>query len=80
MRPFGVQILGAIMIHHGYLAEMATGEGKSLTACLPAIIAGWTGKPCHIITANDYLAARDAEELAPLYKSAPFRPDGLAVA
>ena len=69
MRPFVVQILGAIMIHHGYLAEMATGEGKSLTACLPAIIAGWTGKPCHIITVNDYLAARDAEELAPLYKS-----------
>ena len=69
MRPFGVQILGALMIHHGYLAEMATGEGKSLTACLPAIIAGWSGKPCHIITANDYLAARDAQELAPLYES-----------
>ena len=69
MRPFLVQILGAISIHHGYLAEMATGEGKSLTACLPAIVAGWSGKPCHIITANDYLAARDAEELAPLYKN-----------
>ena len=68
MRPFGVQILGAISIHHGYLAEMATGEGKSLTACLPAIIAAWSGKPCHIITANDYLAARDAEAFAPLYK------------
>ncbi len=68
MRPFGVQILGAIAIHHGYLAEMATGEGKSLTACLPAIIAAWSGKPCHIVTANDYLAARDAEAFAPLYK------------
>jgi len=67
MRPFGVQILGAISIHHGYLAEMATGEGKSLTACLPAIIAAWSGKPCHIVTANDYLAERDAEAFAPLY-------------
>jgi preprotein translocase subunit SecA len=62
-----MQILGAISIHHGYLAEMATGEGKSLTACLPAIIAAWSGKPCHIITANDYLAERDAEAFAPLY-------------
>ena len=69
MRPYVVQILGAISIHHGYLAEMATGEGKSLTACLPAILAGWSGKPCHIITANDYLAERDAKELAPLYES-----------
>ena len=69
MRPYAVQILGAIMIHHGYLAEMATGEGKSLTACFPAIIAGWSGKPCHIITVNDYLASRDAEELAPLYNT-----------
>ena len=67
MRPFGVQILGAISIHHGYLAEMATGEGKSLTACLPSIIAAWSGKPCHIVTANDYLAERDAEAFAPLY-------------
>ena len=67
MRPYSVQILGALIIHRGGLAEMATGEGKSLTATLPAIIAAWGGKPCHIITANDYLAARDAEELAPLY-------------
>ncbi len=68
MRPYMVQILGAIIIHHGYLAEMATGEGKSLTACLAAVIAAWTAKPCHIITTNDYLASRDAEELAPLYQ------------
>ena len=68
MRPYAVQILGAIIIHHGCLAEMATGEGKSLTACIAAIIAGWTGKPCHVITTNDYLATRDAEEFAPLYK------------
>ncbi len=74
MRPYAVQILGAIIIHNGYLAEMATGEGKSLTACLAAIIAGWTGKPCHVITTNDYLASRDAEEFAPLYKFCAVSP------
>ncbi|MGD9363460.1 MAG: prepilin peptidase [Desulfobacterales bacterium] len=68
MRPFVVQILGAISIYYGYLAEMATGEGKSLTACLPAALAGWSGKPCHIVTANDYLAERDAEAFTPLYE------------
>ncbi len=68
MRQFPEQILGALIIHHGGLAEMATGEGKSLTATLPAIVTAWTGRPCHIITSNDYLAARDAEELAPLYQ------------
>lgn len=67
LRPFPVQILGALAMHRGYLAEMATGEGKTLTACLPAILAGWTGRPCHIITVNDYLAGRDAVEMAPLY-------------
>jgi preprotein translocase subunit SecA len=67
LRPFPVQILGGLAMHRGYLAEMATGEGKTLTACLPAILAGWTGRPCHIITVNDYLAGRDAVEMAPLY-------------
>lgn len=67
MRPYAVQVLGALIIHRGGLAEMATGEGKSLTATLPAIVAAWSGNPCHIITANDYLASRDASELAPLY-------------
>ncbi len=68
MRPYEVQILAAIALSHGYLAEMATGEGKSLTACFPAILAAWQTKPCHIITVNDYLAERDTEELAPLYQ------------
>ncbi len=72
-RPFPVQILGAIMIYHGYLAEMATGEGKTLTACLPAILFAWSGKPCHVITANDYLAGRDAEEMAQLYRFCQIR-------
>lgn len=67
LRPFPVQILGGMAMHKGYLAEMATGEGKTLTACLPAILAGWTGRPCHIITVNDYLAGRDAVEMRPLY-------------
>jgi preprotein translocase subunit SecA len=67
LRPYPVQILGAMALYQEYLAEMATGEGKSLTACFPAILAGWTGRPCHIITVNDYLAGRDAEEMRPLY-------------
>ncbi len=67
MRPFGVQIIGALALYRGYLAEMATGEGKTLTAGLTAILAGWSRFPCHIVTVNDYLVQRDAEWLAPLY-------------
>ncbi len=67
LRPFPCQIMGALAIHQGYLAEMATGEGKSLTACLAAVPAVWTGRVCHVITANDYLAGRDASEMGPLY-------------
>ncbi|MDA3903968.1 MAG: DEAD/DEAH box helicase [Desulfuromusa sp.] len=67
MRPYEVQILAAIALLHGSLVEMATGEGKSLTACFPAILTAWEGRPCHVITANDYLAERDAKELTPLY-------------
>lgn len=67
MRPYPVQFMGGVALHQGYLAEMATGEGKTLTASLPAVLAAWSGKPCHVLTANDYLAARDAHEMAPLY-------------
>jgi preprotein translocase subunit SecA len=67
IRPYMVQVLGALGLHKGYLTEMATGEGKSLTATLPAILAAWTGRPCHIVTVNDYLANRDAVEMKPLY-------------
>jgi len=67
LRPFPVQIMGALALHRGYLAEMATGEGKTLTAGLAAILAGWTKQPCHIITVNDYLVQRDAEWLEPFY-------------
>ncbi|MDE3068722.1 MAG: prepilin peptidase, partial [Verrucomicrobiota bacterium] len=67
LRPFPVQLTGALALHRGYLAEMATGEGKTLTAGLAAILAGWTRRPCHIVTVNDYLVQRDAEWLEPLY-------------
>jgi preprotein translocase subunit SecA len=67
MQPYPVQIMGALALYDGYLAEMATGEGKSLTACLPAILAGWSGNPCHVLTSNDYLAQRDAEDMAVFY-------------
>ncbi|MHB8519227.1 MAG: preprotein translocase subunit SecA [Limisphaerales bacterium] len=67
LRPFHVQLMGALALHRGYLTEMATGEGKTLTAGLAAVLAGWSGCPCHIVTANDYLVQRDAEWLRPLY-------------
>ncbi len=67
MRPFFVQIIGALAMHRGCLAEMATGEGKTLTAGLTAVLAGWTKRPCHIVTVNDYLVERDAKRLQPLY-------------
>jgi preprotein translocase subunit SecA len=65
--PYPVQLAGAASLFHGSLAEMATGEGKTLTVALAAILMGSTGRPCHVITANDYLAARDSGEMAPLY-------------
>ena len=66
LRPFPVQIMGALALHHGWLAEMATGEGKTLTAGLAAVLAGWSRHPCHIVTVNDYLVGRDAEWMRPL--------------
>lgn len=67
LRHFPVQLLGGAVMMRGGLAEMETGEGKTLTALLPAIAAGLMGRAVHIITVNDYLARRDAEELAPVY-------------
>jgi preprotein translocase subunit SecA len=66
-RPFGVQIAGAFALEAGCVAEMATGEGKTLTATMPATVAGWRGRGCHIITVNDYLAKRDAEWMGRIY-------------
>jgi preprotein translocase subunit SecA len=67
MRPYPVQFMGALALHQGWLAEMATGEGKTLTASLAAVLAGWSGRPCHVVTSNDYLAERDARHMAVLY-------------
>ena len=73
VRPYRVQIMGALGIAQGRLIEMGTGEGKTLTIALAAIPAGWLGQPCHVITANDYLAERDATELSPLYRMCRLR-------
>lgn len=67
MRPFPVQIIGAIALHEGNIAEMKTGEGKTLASTMPAYLNGITGKGVHIITVNDYLAERDAREMGVLY-------------
>lgn len=68
MRPYKVQIAGALALYYGYIAEMATGEGKTLTASLTGVLRGWSSFSCHVITANDYLAERDAEELSEFYQ------------
>jgi len=72
-RPFLVQIAGGFALQSGCIAEMATGEGKTLTATMPAVIAGWRGRGCHIITVNDYLAQRDAEWMGPIYRFCGLR-------
>lgn len=66
--PYRTQLMGALALAQGSLAEMATGEGKTLTIALAAAAAGWSGRPVHIITANDYLAGRDAENLRVFYE------------
>ncbi len=67
LTPFTVQLAGAMALEAGCVVEMATGEGKTLTATLPAALAGWRGRGCHVVTANDYLAGRDAELMGPVY-------------
>ncbi|MBI1338204.1 MAG: hypothetical protein GC164_14765 [Phycisphaera sp.] len=68
MEPYVVQLAAASAIEAGCITELATGEGKTLVATLPAAIAGWRGRGCHVVTVNDYLAQRDAQWMAPLYK------------
>lgn len=68
MRHFYVQLLGGIALHQGRIAEMATGEGKTLVATLPAYLNALTGKGVHVVTVNDYLATRDAYWMGKLYK------------
>jgi preprotein translocase subunit SecA len=67
IRPFDTQLMGAAVLLEGWLAEMQTGEGRTLTAGLAATIAGAAGLPIHVVTVNDYLARRDAELMAPLF-------------
>ena len=66
-RPFHVQLLGGIILHQGRIAEMKTGEGKTLVATLPAYLNALSGKGVHIVTVNDYLARRDSEEMGRVY-------------
>ena len=68
MRHFDVQLLGGIILHQGQIAEMKTGEGKTLVATLPAYLNGLTGKGVHVITVNDYLARRDAEWMGQVHR------------
>ena len=68
MRHFPVQIIGGIILHQGRIAEMKTGEGKTLVATLPAYLNALTGKGVHIVTVNDYLAKRDSEWMGKLYR------------
>lgn len=67
MRPFDVQLIGGLVLHSGGIAEMRTGEGKTLMATLPVYLNALEGKGVHVVTVNDYLAARDAETMGALY-------------
>jgi preprotein translocase subunit SecA len=68
MRHFDVQLIGGIVLHEGKIAEMKTGEGKTLVATLPAYLNALSGRGVHIVTVNDYLARRDAEWMGPIFK------------
>jgi preprotein translocase subunit SecA len=69
MRHFDVQLIGGMVLHEGKIAEMKTGEGKTLVATLPAYLNALAGRGVHIVTVNDYLARRDAEWMSPIYKT-----------
>jgi len=68
MRHFDVQLIGGMVLHHGNIAEMRTGEGKTLMATLPAYLNAISGKGVHVVTVNDYLASRDAEWMGKIYR------------
>src|SRR5438105_13585795 len=67
MRHFDVQLIGGMVLHHGAIAEMKTGEGKTLTATLPVVLNSLGGRGVHVVTVNDYLARRDAMWMKPIY-------------
>ena len=68
MKPYRVQLIGGIILHQGRIAEMKTGEGKTLVATLPAYLNALTGRGVHIVTVNDYLAKRDSEWMGKVYR------------
>ncbi|MGQ9485604.1 MAG: preprotein translocase subunit SecA [Desulfosoma sp.] len=68
MRPFDVQVIGGIVLHQGKIAEMKTGEGKTLVAVLPVYLNALTGRGVHVVTVNDYLAKRDSEWMGAVYR------------
>ena len=67
-RPYPVQLAGVLALQEGFVAEMSTGEGKTVTIAMAAVLRGWSGFPTHVITANDYMASRDAQIMAPLFR------------
>jgi len=69
LHPYDVQVMGGIVLHQGKIAEMKTGEGKTLVATMPSYLNGLSGKGVHVVTVNDYLARRDAEWMGPVLKS-----------
>src|SRR5205823_575828 len=69
LRPFDVQLAGGVVLHRGALAELATGEGKTLVATMPTFLNALAGKGVHVTTVNDYLARRDAEWTGPIYRA-----------
>src|SRR5919106_2568709 len=73
MRPFDVQVMGAIVLHEGDIAEMKTGEGKTLVATMPLYLNALAGTGVHLVTVNDYLARRDAEWMGPVYEKLGLR-------
>ncbi len=77
LRPYDVQLIGGMILHEGNIAEMVTGEGKTLVATLPAYLNAIEGKGVHIVTVNDYLARRDMEWMAPIYKGLGLTVDAI---
>ncbi len=73
LRPFDVQLIGGAILNDGNIAEMRTGEGKTLTATLPVYLNALTGRPVHVVTVNDYLAKRDAEWMGQVYSALGMR-------
>jgi preprotein translocase subunit SecA len=68
LRPFDTQCIGGMILHEGQIAEMRTGEGKTLVAVLPSYLNALTGRGVHVVTVNDYLARRDSESVGQVHK------------